>query len=121
MKKVDLGQPFIFQCPEHKASFGAVYTWVGRDNIQFSRNKRRGISADGGLYIAYLTQKDIDEIRENKGIRCKISAVNKYQESGTLKLEKNNEEPSGKDAREVYPLSPNSDQHQISPHPISVL
>jgi len=94
VKKVDLGQPFIFQCPEHKASFGVVYTWVGRENIQFSRNKRRGISADGGLYIAYLTQKDIDEIRENKGIRCKISAVNKYQESGTLKLEKNNEEPS---------------------------
>lgn len=96
VKKVDLGQPFSFQCPDHKPSFGTVYTWVGRKRIQFSRSKRRGISPNGGLYIVYLTQEDIDEIHERNGIKCKISGANSYRESGTLKLEKNNEEQSGK-------------------------
>jgi len=103
VKKVDLGQPFSFQCPDHKPSFGTVYTWVGRKRIQFSRSKRRGISPNGSLYIVYLTQEDIDEIRERNGIKCKISGANSYRESGTLKLEKNNEEQS--DPGKLFPPS----------------
>ena len=91
MKKVDLGKPFSFQCPDHKPSFGADYNWVGSQHVQFSRTKRRGISPDGGLYIMYVTQEDIDEIRDKRGLRCKVSGAGEYRESGTLKLVKNSE------------------------------
>ena len=102
VEKVDLGQPFIYQCPEHKPSFGAVYSWdsrVGDHNVQFSRNDRRGISPNGGLYIMYVTQEDINVIRDRNGIRCKISGANRYYESGTLKIEKSNEDQTGKEGK----------------------
>lgn len=99
MQKVDLGQPFTFQCPGHHASYGAMYSWVGSQNIQFSRNERRGISPDGGLYFTYVTQQDFDEIRDKKGIRCKISGANSFRDSGILMLEKNNEQQTGKKAK----------------------
>ncbi|XP_073228960.1 fibronectin type III domain-containing protein-like isoform X1 [Porites lutea] len=90
VQRVNLGQSFSFQCPEHKASFGVTFTWEGSQTIQFSRNKRRAISLVGGLYIMYVTQKDIDEIEENNGIKCKISGAGIYYLSGSLKLEKSN-------------------------------
>ena len=95
VKKVELGKPFSFQCPDHKPSFGADYSWVGSQHVQFSRTKRRGISPDGGLYVMYVTQEDIDEIRDKRGLRCKVSGAGAYRESGTLKLVKNSEGKEG--------------------------
>ncbi|PFX18218.1 Neuroglian [Stylophora pistillata] len=87
--KVDLGKPFRFQCPKHAAGFGSSYAWVKPSNIHLSRNERRGISPDGTLLIAYLTQKDMDEINYD-GVRCRIRAGNTYEDSGKLFLVKNN-------------------------------
>ena len=95
-KKVNLGQPFSFQCPKHTDSFGATYQWVGNNNVQFSRNARRGISPNGDLHFLYVTQEDIDEINKNKGVRCTIQAANTLRKSGTLKLLKKSEGEKGK-------------------------
>lgn len=97
VKKVDLGKPFQFECPQHSPGFGAVYSWVGKlASIALSRNKRRGISPKGTLFITHVTQKDIDEIDGLQGIECRMTAGNSYDNSATLKLEKNNPEQSGK-------------------------
>ena len=94
--KVDLGQPFRFQCPKHSAGFGNTYIWAEPStNIHLSRNIRRGISPDGTLFIAYVTQKDIDEINY-RGIRCQIRAGHSLDYSGTLFLEKKNPQQTGK-------------------------
>ena len=100
VQRVNLGQSFSFQCPEHKASFGVTFTWEGSQAIQFSRNKRRAISPVGGLYIMYVTQKDIDEIEENNGIMCRISGAGTYYRSGSLKLEKSNTQQTGNEKAE---------------------
>ncbi|XP_068758738.1 fibronectin type III domain-containing protein-like isoform X1 [Montipora capricornis] len=92
VQKVNLGQSFSFLCPDHKPSYGVTYSWVGKQHIQFPRNKRRGISPDGGLYITYVTQDDINEIADTGGIKCKISGANSFQESGTLRLVKSDEQ-----------------------------
>ena len=102
VQKVDLGQPFIYQCPDHKPSFGAVYSWesrVGDQNVQFSRDEHLGISPNGGLYIMYVTQDDIDVWRDRNGIRCRITGANRYYESGTLKIEKRNIDQTGKEGK----------------------
>ena len=96
VEKVDLGQSFQFRCPQHTEGFGATYSWLRKWGNQFSRDKRRGISPDGTLFITYVTQEDVDDIDESQGIKCRMSAGNSYQNSGTLKLEKNNPEQSGK-------------------------
>lgn len=97
VEKVDLGQSFQFRCPQHTAGFGAFYNWLqNKWDTHFSRNERRGISPDGTLFITYVTQEDIDDIDESEGIKCRMTAGNSYQNSGTLKLEKNNPEQSGK-------------------------
>lgn len=97
VEKVDLGQSFQFRCPQHTAGFGAVYSWIhNKWDTHFSRNERRGISPDGTLSITYVTQEDIDDIDETQGIKCRMTAGNSYQNSGRLKLEKNNPEQSGK-------------------------
>lgn len=96
VEKVDLGQSFQFRCPQHTAEFGASYSWSKKWGNQFLRNERRGISPDGTLFITYVTQEDIDDIDESQGIKCRMTAGNSYQDSGTLKLEKNNPEQSGK-------------------------
>ena len=95
-KKVNLGQPFSFQCPEHTDSFGATYQWVGNNNVQFSRNARRGISPNGDLHFLYVTQEDIDEINKNKGVGCTIQGANMLRKSGTLNLVKKKEGEKGK-------------------------
>ena len=96
VEKVDLGQSFQFRCPQHTAGFGARYSWLKRWGNQLLRNERRGISPDGTLFITYVTQGDIDDIDESQGIKCRMTAGNSYQDSGTLKLEKNDPIQAGK-------------------------
>lgn len=86
---VDLGLPFSFACPAHGQSYGASYSWEGRNMIQFNRNQRRGITPSSGkLFIAFVTQEDIDEIATLGGIRCTVSAANTFYSSGVLTLKK---------------------------------
>ena len=89
--KVNLGDPFSYDCPPHKYSYGVVYSWGNIDGDAqhtFARNERRSISSNGTLFIMSLTQEDIDEIQRYRGIRCTISGANSFQRSGTLTLEK---------------------------------
>ena len=89
--RVNLGDPFSYDCPPHKHSYGVVYSWGNVDGSAqhtFARNERRSISSNGTLFIMYLTQEDIEEIDSYKGIRCIISGANSFQRSGTLTLEK---------------------------------
>ena len=97
VEKVDLGQSFQFRCPQHTEGFGVFFNWFQKKwDTHLSRNERRGISPDGTLFITYITQEDIDDINESQGIKCRMTAGNSYQDSGTLKLEKNNPEQPGK-------------------------
>lgn len=96
--KVNLGEPFCYDCPPHTHSYGVVYSWGNSDDsapYTFVRNERRSILSNGTLCITYLTQKDIDDIELYKGIRCTISGANVFQKSGTLRLEKFNENQTG--------------------------
>ena len=98
MVKVNLGESFFYDCPPHSYSYGVVYSWgnIGVNaQFTFARNKRRSILSNGTLYITYLTQKDIDDIESYDGIRCTISGANSYSRSGTLRLEKINENQTG--------------------------
>ena len=98
VKKVNLGEPFTYDCPPHEYSYGVVYSWGNDDgNAQFTfaRNKRRSISSNGTLFIMYLMQEDIDEIERYKGIKCIISGANVFQRSGTLRLEKIDKDQQG--------------------------
>lgn len=99
---VDLGKPFRFQCPKHTAGFGTSYAWVKPSNIHLSRSERRGLSPDGTLLIAYLTQEDIDEVNYG-GIKCQIRAGSTYEDSGKLRLVKKN--PQQKDPGTPVTLS----------------
>jgi len=93
VRDVNLGSPFTFACPPHRPSYGASFTWEGKDKILFKRNERRAISpATGDLFIMFVTQADIDEIRGLQGIRCTMSAANTFYMSGALTLRK----PAGK-------------------------
>ena len=97
VEKVHLGQFFSFPCPSHTPGFHAVFSWIKSEwNVPFSRDERRGISPNGTLFITFLKQEDIDDIEESQGIKCRMTAGNSFQISGTLKLEKNNPEQSGK-------------------------
>ncbi|CAH3112342.1 unnamed protein product [Pocillopora meandrina] len=98
---VDLGKPLRLHCPKHTAGFGTVYIWVKPSNIYLSRNEGRGISPNGTLFIANLTQKDIDEVNEG-GIMCRIRAGTTFEDSGKLSLEKN---PLQKDPNTSVTLS----------------
>ena len=93
---VDLGKPFRFQCPKHTAGFGTSYAWVKPSNIHLSRSERRGISPDGTLLIAYLTQEDIDEVNYD-GIKCQVRAGSSYEDSGKLRLVKKNPQQKGRE------------------------
>lgn len=98
VKKVNLGEPFSYDCPPRKHSYGVVYSWGNADGSAqhtFARNERRSISSNGTLYIMYLKQEDIDEIDSYKGIRCIISGANSFQRSGTLRLEKIDKDQKG--------------------------
>ena len=76
--------------------FGIAYAWVKPSNIHLSRNERRGISPDGTLLIAYLTQEDIDEVNYD-GIKCQIRTESAYEESGKLRLVKKNPQQKGRE------------------------
>lgn len=96
--KVNLGDPFSYDCPRHKHSYGVVYSWGNVDGSAhhtFARNERRSISSNGTLFIMYLTQDDIDEIDSYKGIKCIMSGANSFQRSGTLRLEKIDKHQNG--------------------------
>ena len=97
--KVNLGDPFSYNCPPHEYSYGVVYSWgnvaEGNTHHTFARNERRSISSNGTLFIKYLTQDDIDEIKRYKGIRCIISGANSFERSGTLTLEKIDKDQKG--------------------------
>jgi len=90
---VDLGQNFSYYCPQHSPSFGISYSWkekVSERDIQFKRNDRRAITPTGQLLIMYVTQQDLDDFEEydSKGIRCFMTAANRFESSGLLKLKK---------------------------------
>ena len=112
MVKVNLGESFFYDCPPHSYSYGVVYSWGnirGNAQLTFARNKRRSILSNGTLYITYLTQKDIDDIESYDGIRCTISGANSFRSSGTLRLEKINENQTGNaEARKYHLLSPSA-------------
>ena len=50
------------------------------------------MSPDGNLLFAYVTKKDISEISDSNGIRCKISGANSFRESETLWLQESDEQ-----------------------------
>ena len=85
---VDLGQPLWIPCPAHGVSPGAVYTWTGEDDIEFNRSPSRGISPDGALYIMFVTEKDINLIKQLKGISCTMTGANTIYRSGPITLQK---------------------------------
>ena len=85
---VDLGQPLQIPCPAHRASYGAVYTWSGGENIKFPRNDRRAISATGELFIMFITEDDIKLTEQLKGISCTMTGANIIFKSGPLTLKK---------------------------------
>lgn len=105
--KVNLGDPFTFDCPPREHSYGVVYSWGNADgtgHYTFARNDRRSISSNGTLFITYLTQNDIDEIDSYKGIKCIISGANSFQRSGTLRLEKIDKNQTGKEKGQLFHL-----------------
>lgn len=85
---VDLGQSLRIPCPAHGASYGAVYTWSGAENIEFPRNSRRAISPDGELFIMFVTDEDITKTEQLKGISCTITGANAIYRSGPITLKK---------------------------------
>ena len=85
---VDLGEPLQIPCPAHGASYGAVYTWSGGENIKFPRNDRRAISATGELFIMFVTEDDIKLTEQLKGISCTMTGANTIFKSGPLTLKK---------------------------------
>ena len=92
---VDLGEEFSAYCPQHSPSFGISYSWKGKINkvdIQFKRSDRRAITQTGQLLIMYVTQQDLDDFEEyeSQGITCSMSAANRLESSGLLKLKKRN-------------------------------
>ena len=94
-QSVDLGDEFSYACPQHAPSYGVSYSWVGKSagsDIQFKRNERRAITQSGHLFIMFVTEDDFTDLEgyDNKGIRCKISGANRFDESGLLTLKKKN-------------------------------
>ena len=85
---VDLGQPLQIPCPAHGASYGAVYTWSGGENIEFPRNPRRAISVTGELFIVFVTEDDIKLAERLKGISCTMTGANTIYKSGPITLSK---------------------------------
>ena len=94
-QSVDLGDEFSYACPQHAPSYGVSYSWVGKSadsDIRFKRNERRAITQSGHLFIMFVTEDDFADLEGyvNQGIRCKISAANRFEESGLLTLKKKN-------------------------------
>ena len=96
VRSVDLGEEFSYACPQHSPSYGVSYSWMGKSNnqeIQFKGNERRAITQTGHLFIMFVTEDDLKELEgyENQGIRCQISAANRFETSSLLKLTKKNQ------------------------------
>ena len=85
---VHLDQPQRIPCPAHGVSPGAVFTWTGRDYIVFERSASRGILPDGTLSIMFVTEKDINLIKQLKGISCTMTGANTIYRSGPITLQK---------------------------------
>ena len=91
---VDLGEEFSAYCPQHSPSFGISYSWQekvsGSNILQFKRNDRRAITQTGQLLIMYVTQQDLKDFAayDSQGIRCFMTAANRFESSGLLKLKK---------------------------------
>lgn len=85
---IDLGQPFSVRCPQHEPNYGASYSWENPVAIPFKRDPHCAISPNGELFIMYVTQMDVDEIAELKGIGCTVSAANTYYRSELFTLKK---------------------------------
>ena len=60
--------------------------------MQFERNDRRAITQTGQLLIMYVTQQDLENFAayHSKGIKCFMTAANRFETSGLLKLKKRN-------------------------------
>ena len=84
---VHLGQPQRIPCPAHGVSPGAVFTWTGADNIGFERTLRIAILPDGTLFIMFVTEKDINLIKQLNGISCTMTGANTMYRSGPVTLE----------------------------------
>ena len=85
-RQVDLGSPQSFPCPAHQPSYGVSFTWIGKDQIQFKRNDRRGIAPNGDLFIMYVLPEDVLEINGLEGIKCTMSGANTFYSGGSLTL-----------------------------------
>ena len=86
-KEVNIGEPFVYNCPSHSPTYGASYSWETiNGDVQVERSERRAISPNGTLFITSITKEDIGLIKRSNGIRCKISAINRYRDSGVLIL-----------------------------------
>lgn len=94
-RRVNIGEPFVYNCPSHGPTYGASFSWESiKGNVQLERNERRAISPDGTLFITSITKDDIEIINSSNGIRCKISAINQYFDSGVLILAEGKEDYS---------------------------
>ena len=91
-KEVNIGEPFVYNCPSHSPTYGASFSWETiNEDVQVERSERRAISPNGKLFITSITKEDIDFIRRSNGIRCKISAINRFSDSGVLTLKEGKE------------------------------
>ncbi|XP_015778144.1 PREDICTED: fibronectin type III domain-containing protein-like isoform X2 [Acropora digitifera] len=84
---VNIGEPFVYNCPSHSPTYGASFSWERiKEGVQLERNERTAISPNGTLFITSITKDFIEFINSSSGIRCKISALNRYFDSGVLTL-----------------------------------
>lgn len=85
---ISLGQPLNIKCPPHQPNYGAVYTWIDRNRLQFNRTSHVAISPETGeLFFMYVTQDDVNKITTNaKGISCTVTGANSFFQSGLVTL-----------------------------------
>ena len=92
---VNIGEPFVYNCPSHSPTYGASFSWERiKGYVQVKRDERRAISPNGTLFITSINKDDIEYINSSNGIRCKISAINRYSDSGVLTLREGKEDYS---------------------------
>ena len=92
---VNIGEPFVYNCPSHNSTYGASFSWeIIKGGVQVKRDERRAISPNGTLFITSITKDFIESINGSNGIRCKISAINRYTDSEILTLRDGKEDYS---------------------------
>lgn len=93
---VNIGESFVYNCPSHSPTYGASFSWERiKGDVQVERNQRTAISPNGTLFITSITKEFIESINSSNGIRCKISALNRYFDSGVLTL---------RDGKQIVPI-----------------